>query len=246
MAKHFSYYRETIKLLKDISHITKSPMEEEEDAEMPAEELAALRLRAEAGDTQALFELGCELDGDESAVYLRRAAEGGHARAMVCYAEHLRWSGSTKEQAREAIQWHTKAAALHDAAACYYLGEIYRYGLSGMKKNSERAFYYHNKAYELGNMESAYALALDSLYYGSFCPWPAQEGARVLREVAEQSLNSDPLFWYAVICLEGRGMPRNPELAREWLQRCLSMSPTYDDARSLLTEIEAESPPHQS
>lgn len=64
-------------------------MEEEEEADMTAEELAVLRLRAEAGDTQALFELGCELDGDESAVYLRRAAEGGHAQAMVCYAEHL-------------------------------------------------------------------------------------------------------------------------------------------------------------
>lgn len=233
-------------MLKASPHVTMCSMEEEEDAEMPAEELAALRLRAEAGDTQAQFELGCELDGEESAVYFRRAAEGGHARAMVCYAEHLRYAGATPEQAREAIQWHTKAAELHDAAACYYLGEIYRYGLCGMKKNSERAFYYHNKAYELGNMESAYALALDSLYYGSFCSWSAQDGARVLREVAEQSLNSDPLFRYAVICLEGRGMPRHPELAREWLQRCLSMSPTYEDARRLLTEIEAEFPPHQA
>ena len=83
-------------------------MEEEEEADMTAEELAVLRLRAEAGDTQALFELGCELDGDESAVYLRRAAEGGHAQAMVCYAEHLRWSGNTPEQARAAIQWHPR------------------------------------------------------------------------------------------------------------------------------------------
>ena len=208
----------------------------EVEGEMSPQELLALRGRADAGEVQAQFELGCELWGEEGAEYLRRAAVGGHAGAMRSYAVYLDGAGEVKA----AIAWHKRAAALDDARSCYYLGEAYRYGVKGMRVNREKAFFYHAKAAELGELESAYALALDSLYHGAFCPWPQEEGARVLREVAEKSLNGDPLFWYAVICYEGRGMPRNPELAREWLLRCLEMSPDYTEAQELLQEVETE------
>ncbi len=210
-------------------------MEEADSGEeMTPEALLALRERAAAGDVQALFELGWELDDEEGTEYLRRAAESGHVRAMCCYAERL------SDDVKASLSWRIRAAERDDALSCYLLGEAYRYGIKGVRVNKEKAFFYHAKAARLGYLESAYALAMDSLYYGSFCPWPQDEGARVLREVAGQSLNSTPLFWYAVICYEGRGMPRNLERSREWLLRCLEMSPGFTDAQELLQEVEQE------
>ena len=53
-------------------------MEEADSGEeMTPEALLALRERAAAGDVQALFELGWELDDEEGTEYLRRAAESG-------------------------------------------------------------------------------------------------------------------------------------------------------------------------
>lgn len=134
-----------------------------------------------------------------------------------------------------------REAEAGDVSALYQLGDAYRYGVHGVCKDAQKAFYYHSKAAALGYIESSYALALDSLYYGHFCPWPPEEGARVLKEVAEKSLNPDPWYWYARICYEGIGMPRHLPLAKEWLLRCIDYMGGRDPAaEELLQEVEAE------
>lgn len=134
-----------------------------------------------------------------------------------------------------------RAAEAGDVDALYRLGDAYRYGVCGVRQDAQKAFLYHSKAAALGYIESAYALALDSLFYGHFCPWPQEEGARVLKAVAEKSLNPDPWYWYARICFEGIGMPRNLYSAKEWLQRCIDyMGGRDSDAEELLQEVEAE------
>lgn len=134
-----------------------------------------------------------------------------------------------------------RAAESGDVGALYRLGDAYRYGVLGVCRDAQKAFFYHSKAAALGYIESSYALALDCLFYGHFCPWRPEEGARVLRDVAEKSLNPDHWYWFARICYEGRGMSRNLPLAKEWLLRCIACCKSRDvAAEELLQEVESQ------
>lgn len=124
--------------------------------------------------------------------------------------------------------------------ACYELAEAYRYGASGLKQNAAKAFFYHTRASELGELESTYVLAFEYLYYGRLTELNPAKGAQLLKTVAEAGFNSDAMFWYAVICVNALGVPRDLRAAHYWVRRCLENSPRHPSAPGLLAEIEEE------
>ena len=171
---------------------------------------------------------------------LRRRAEGGDAVAMRLLAGRLRWDDDVPRDERLALKWLKCAAELNEPEACYELAEAYRYGSCGLRPNAAKAFFYHTRASELGELESTYVLAFEYLYHGRLTELNPAKGAQLLKTVAEAGFNSDAMFWYAVSCVNALGVPRDLQTARHWLRRCLENSPRHPDAPGLLAEIEAE------
>ena len=152
---------------------------------------------------------------------LRRRAEGGDAVAMRLLAGRLRWDDDVPRDERLALKWLKRAAELNEPEACYELAEAYRYGSCGLRPNAAKAFFYHTRASELGDLESAYVLAFEYLYHGRLAELNPAKGAQLLKTVAEAGFNSDAMFWYAVSCVNALGVPRDLQTARFWLRRCL-------------------------
>ena len=171
---------------------------------------------------------------------LRRRAEDGDAVAMRLLAGRLRWDEEVPHDEKLALKWLKRAAELNEPEACYELAEAYRYGQCGLKPNAAKAFFYHARASELGELESTYVLAFEYLYHGRLTELNPATGAQLLKTVAEAGFNSGAMFWYAVSCVNALGVPRDLQTARYWLRRCLENSPHYPDAPELLKEIEEE------
>ena len=171
---------------------------------------------------------------------LCRRAAGGDAVAMRLLAGRLRWDDDVPRDERLALKWLKRAAELNEPEACYELAEAYRYGQCGLKPNAAKAFFYHARASELGELESTYVLAFEYLYHGRLTELNPATGAQLLKTVAEAGFNSGAMFWYAVICVNALGVPRDLQIARHWLRRCLEINPGYSDALDLLAEIEEE------
>ena len=171
---------------------------------------------------------------------LRRRAEDGDAVAMRLLAGRLRWDEEVPHDEKLALKWLKCAAELNEPEACYELAEAYRYGQCGLKPNAAKAFFYHARASELGELESTYVLAFEYLYHGRLTELDPATGAQLLKTVAEAGFNSGAMFWYAVICVNALGVPRDLQTARHWLRCCLEINPGYSDALDLLAEIEEE------
>ena len=180
------------------------------------------------------------VEDSEDIAELRRRAEDGDAVAMRLLAGRLRWDEEVPRDEKLALKWLKRAAELNEPEACYELAEAYRYGSCGLKPNAAKAFFYHARASELGELESTYVLAFEYLYHGRLTELNPARGASLLKLVAEKGLNSGAMFWYAMICVNALGVPRDLQTARHWLRRCLEINPGYSDALDLLAEIEEE------
>ena len=107
-----------------------------QDEQTPAQTLADLRARAEAGDAEAQYNLGMMYgngrgvpqDDIEAVAWFRLAAEQGHAPAQnnlgVMYSEG---EGVPQDDA-EAVAWFHRAAEAGEASAQYNLGVMYYNG----------------------------------------------------------------------------------------------------------------------
>lgn len=103
--------------------------------ESRAEEIAALRAKAEAGDVEAQLQLadeilyGAPMDIEEAVVWWRKAAEQGSCEAMYHLGCVYSCGAGVPADDTEAVAWWRKAAEAGDAlsqeelASCYYDGK---------------------------------------------------------------------------------------------------------------------------
>ena len=112
-------------------------------------EFDALRARAEQGEAEAQYELGClndvgcldesvlskgldleidALDDAEAARWYRLAAEQGHAAAQSRLGDFHEFGYGVSQDYAEAVRWHRSAAEQGDADAQFNLGVMYAIG----------------------------------------------------------------------------------------------------------------------
>ena len=116
---------------------------------------------ADPGDPDIWFALGhgyangwgTSRDILHSAAWFRRAADAGHAEAMVRLALSLGRPGSSQDM-RAAILWLNRAASKGNASAMVHLGFAYREG-QGVPVDAETAVNWFIKAFEAGDDHSA-------------------------------------------------------------------------------------------
>lgn len=130
----------------------------------------------ENGFSHALTALGLlyynKDDLKSAAEQWRKAASKGSVEAQF-YLGRLLYDSSKKnndnsEEATEAVEWLTRAAAQGFAKAYPYLGLCYLYGY-GCTPDSKKAIDYWDKGAELDDIMSMYSLGLQ-YYYGEYIP----------------------------------------------------------------------------
>ncbi|MDO9225211.1 MAG: tetratricopeptide repeat protein [Pseudomonadota bacterium] len=97
-------------------------------------------------------------DDDKAAVWLRRAAEAGHARARYMLGLSYSRGWGVRRDDAEAERWFNLAADQGYAQACFHLAWMYHKG-EGVARDEDRAQRLMARAAELGMADAALALA---------------------------------------------------------------------------------------
>lgn len=126
--------------------------------------LGELRVKAEAGDPEALYRLGnCYSFGEGVArdrkmafALFEQSARAGYSDGMFNLAACYRRGEGVKKDLQTAIAWYQRAAETDPRFGFFALGEIYANGETGSVDN-EKAIHYLQLAWDHGNT-SAYAL----------------------------------------------------------------------------------------
>jgi TPR repeat protein len=117
-------------------------------------------------DADVWFALGCGyssgwgvgVDAEEAAAWLRKAADAGHAEAMVKLALKI---GRLEEKAarEEAVAWFERAVALGSSSAMIWLGFGYRDGSFGLHQDPFKAIQWFSRAVDAGDRHAMLQLA---------------------------------------------------------------------------------------
>ena len=119
-----------------------------------AQEVAALRKQAQAGDAASQVSLGrmylngegVPLEMSQGVMWLGKAADQGHPHAQyllgVLYAE----GSSVPKDERTALSWFSKAATQGYVSAQVFLGAIYAKGTNDVKRNPVTAYIWWSAA----------------------------------------------------------------------------------------------------
>jgi TPR repeat protein len=122
-------------------------------------ELETLRKKADAGDAEAMFNLGVhhsksKLPNDNALAvsWYRKAADAGNAVAMYNLGVHYAngQCGLPKEEG-QAVVWYRKAVESGNASAMNNLGLMYENGQGGLPKDHAIAVSFYRSAALAGN-----------------------------------------------------------------------------------------------
>ena len=163
------------------------------------EEITALYIAAQAGDAQAQYILGIQLEMGLSvdqdlalaARYFKKAAAQGHMYAQYETASFLLDGRCADEDIESALRFLEVQAAQGDPHAEYMLGEIYYAGQS-VNFDDALAAYWWGRAAQRGHRGAQHNLAmLYELGQGQAHNDPAAE--RYHRDVSKRYRDSEPL-----------------------------------------------------
>ncbi len=154
--------------------------------------MAALKKRAEAGDTKAQVQLGAAYasgDGvtedDAAAVkWFRKAAEQGDAGGEYSLGEMYLTGRGVSADLAEAVKWMRRAAEHGDARGEYNLAVMYAQG-QAVPKDENEAAKWMRKAADQGLAAGQFGVG--SMYaHGRGVPQSAAEAANWYRKAADQ------------------------------------------------------------
>lgn len=141
----------------EVSQLRGSPMEQ-------------CRKQAEAGDSQAQFDLGCmhfgadgeDRDWEQALRWWRKAAEQGHAAALSNLAWLYHAGQDVPQDLAQSLGWARQAADLGLAGAQFFLGERYAKG-EGVEKDGQQACAWYTKAAAQGHAGAQFRLGVLAL-----------------------------------------------------------------------------------
>jgi hypothetical protein len=193
-------------------------------AKEDAEQLNALKKRAERGNARAQFSLGlCYYWGSsvaqdyaEAAKWYRKAAEQGNADAQynlgVCYTE----GQGVEKDYTEAVKWYRAAAEQGSPLAQYNLGVCYTEG-QGVEKDYTEAVKWWRKAAEQDDAQAQCNLAV-CYYLGQGMTKDCAEAVKWFRKAAEQG-NAFGQMSLAFCYEEGNGVTKDYAEAATWCRK---------------------------
>ncbi len=109
---------------------------------------------AAAGDVEAKFSLGIELDREstskESAALFKEAAESGHAYAMWCHGLNLLSGRGIEKNESEGVSYIAKSAELKFEGAITFVANAFANGTHGYQKDEKASAMWWKKLSDPG------------------------------------------------------------------------------------------------
>ncbi len=191
------------------SHALQSqkPAEQGPLASVPVPDLVDVKSRAESGDASAQYALarayetgsGIQKNGQQAALWYRKAAEQGNAKAQNSLGV-LYWLGDgVDKDKKEAVEWYRKAARQGDPNAMFNLG----------------AAYYNGEGVA---MDDTLALAWFLLSAEGGIPG-GQEAAKRSEQEHQPWLLADACLTIAQMYEHGEELPKDTQLATAWYRK---------------------------
>lgn len=219
--------------------------------EKPEPYSAELVKRAEAGNADAQFRLGCcyydgigvARDGTKGMKWFAKSAEQGNSHAQynlgVCYVKE---SEVAKDE-KEAVKWFIKSAEQGDAMAQSALGTCYANG-TGVNQDDKEGFKWYAKSADQGNPKGQYGLGC-CYYNGNGVAEDVKEAIKWFVRSAEQG---DPSAAEAVALQyhSGLGTVKNPQMALIWAYIATAEGKTGISLVKLINQLEKEYGPKLS
>lgn len=178
---------------------------------------------------------------DEAMEYFLEAAMKGSANAFNAVAIYYREGHGYEKNPQKAAQWFRYAAEMGYASAQRNLGDCYMNGY-GVKDDPEEALRWYLRACEEENAKAQYAVAncyTEKYAILKISENEAQEKAfEYYKRAADQGLDTAQ-FALAVCYIEGKGVQRDIEIAKEWLNK--SAEQGNKSAKEKLAELDNQS-----
>ena len=155
-------------------------------------------------------------DEEQSMSLLKKAAEGGFARAQNTYGNAFLFAdrGLTRDY-NEAFKWYVKAAAQNFALAEEHLGDCYWNGW-GVDQNCSEAIKWYTKAAEQGRARSQ--IIVGDYYYDYHDEEGYSKAFKWYKKAAEQGISKAQV--YLGICyLNGFGVDEDHSEAFKWFKK---------------------------
>lgn len=201
---------------------------------------------ATALTSEDYFKKGMELaknkQEEEAFLYIKAAAERGHADAMAAMGGCYSLGQFVEQSPQKAFEWWKKSAQAGSPVGMRCLAEAYREGL-GVTKSIELAMYWHNKAAETGSANYQLWLA-NSYHFGSGgFKKSDKDAAKWFLKAAEQG-HPEAMMRYAQYKLNGWGVPQSNQEALKWYKKVatydydVSRLADKDDAKSCAAEAQ--------
>lgn len=208
----------------------------------PVMVFAEVKAAAEAGDTEAQYDLGQlyqsplegEVNLDEAVKWYTKAAEKGYLKAQLAlsFIHQGMWSSDDPEDKytdpEKQIYWLEKAAAQGNVDAMWTLAGVYSRDNRGIKPDFARAREWYLKAAQNGNTWAYEQLAY-FYYKGELTQQDYAEALRLYLLAAEGG-NSSAMGTVADMYAEGLGTEPDAAEARRWrLKEAYAMVPFAQD-----------------
>ena len=141
------------------------------DVEKLDSSIVRFKSRAEEGDLDAQFNLGCHLlygtgisiDKCEAFKWFKRAAESGHIESMNMYGLCYFLGDGVAIDVHEGLKWITRSGEAGYAVSQYHLGEIYEDG-DGVAVDMHTAIKWYTLASEAGYLKAKDELTRLSIF----------------------------------------------------------------------------------
>ncbi len=184
-----------------------------------------MKTKADAGDVEAIFDLGRRLfqgegvavDKGEAVNWWRKAATLGDAQSMywlgVCYET----GDGVKADFSESMKWYRKAAELKYTSAMLVLGNSYAFGKKGVTENKVEAIKWYREAAELGDAD-AMSLLGGYLACAESTLDNQKEAIQWWRKAASLT-NAFAMYNLGFCYLRGFCATNDISMALEWFQR---------------------------
>jgi TPR repeat protein len=198
-----------------VEHATKQNAEEQ---------LAKVRTAADAGDANAMVNLGnayskgegVAKDLSEAVRWYRKAAEAGHSEAMVNLGYRYGSGEGVEKDLAEELRWYRKAAEAGNAMAMFNLAVVYHNG-EGVEKDLNESARWCRKAAEAGHLEAMFNLAA-AYATGEGVPKNAEQAVGWYRKAAGAG-HTDAMVNLGYQYKKGEGVSKDLSEAIRWYRK---------------------------
>ena len=217
---------------------------------MKRKQWTQLKARAEAGDSEAQWELGSWLedgltdpkgfvfihpDARAAALWFRRSANAGNPAGQINFGCCLSAGCGVRRDDTEALRWFKRALLQSDPTAPNNIASVY-----GHRGNNRRAMFWHQRAVASGDGDALVEVGR-RYYAGVGVRRDPGHAVRCFRKAItskniSQAGREDAMFHLGAAFHEGRGVKQSNARAIKWLSQA-NKDDDHAEARNLIERI---------